>query len=361
MPRLKMGVVGCGAIAQIQHLPHLRQRDDLFEIAGLCDLSAGLLDALGQEYHVPPERRFLDYRRMLDTDLDAIIVCPAGSHAPATIAAAEAGKHAFVEKPMCHTVREAEAMVEAARAHGVVLQVGYMKRHDPGYLYARDRVREMSDVRFVQVDHLHPNNDLHLKEFKLLRFDDIPSEAKTRLREEDAVLTREAIGEAIGEATPAEVRAYHAVLGSAIHDLGNLHGMFGLPTRIVASEIWRDGTGITAILEYPGDVRCDLTWIDLPELWDFKETLEVYGSRDRVLVSFPTGFAIGQTAEVIVQGIEGEGTPWKKQVVVSHESAFLRELVAFHDCIVQGKQPETSGAEAVADIALVRDLILAAR
>lgn len=352
-----MGVIGCGAIAQIQHLPHLRQRDDLFEIAGLCDLSAGLLAALGQEYHVPPERQFLDYRRLLDTDLDAVIVCPAGSHAPATIAAAEADKHVFVEKPMCYTVREAEAMVEAARAHGVVLQVGYMKRHDPGYLYARDRVRAMSDVRFVQVNHLHPNNDLHLKEFKLLRFDDLPSEARARLREEDAALTREAIG----EATPAEIRAYHSVLGSMIHDLGNLHGMFGPPTRIVASEIWRGGAGITTILAYPGDARCAATWVDLPELWDFKETLEVYGSRDRVLVSFPTGFAIGQTAEVVVQGIEGNGVPWKKQVIISHESAFLRELVAFHDCIVNGTTSETPGAEAVADIALVRDLILAAR
>jgi predicted dehydrogenase len=101
--------------------------------------------------------------------------------------------------------------------------------------------------------------------------------------------------------------------------------------------------------------------VDLPDLRDFKETLEVYGSRERVLLSFPTGFAIGQTADVVVQGMEADGTPWKKQVVVSHESAFLRELVAFHECVVDGKTPETSGASAVADIALVRDLILASR
>jgi predicted dehydrogenase len=352
-----MGVIGCGAIAQIQHLPHLRQRDDLFEIGALCDLSAGLLAALGEEYDVPPERRYLDYRRLVESDVDAVIVCPAGSHAPATIAAARAGKHVFVEKPMCYTVREAEEMVAAARSTGVVLQVGYMKRHDPGYLYGRERVREMSDVRFVQVNHLHPDNSLHLKEFKLLRFDDIPPEAGTRLREEDAALTREAIG----AASPAEVRAYHHVLGSMIHDLGNLHGLFGPPTRIVASEIWWGGAGITAILEYPNDIRCDATWVDLPDLWDFKETLEVYGSRGRVLLSFPTGFAIGQTAEVLVHGMEEDGTPWKKQVVVSHESAFLRELVAFHDAVLEGRTPETSGADAVADIALVRDLILAAR
>jgi predicted dehydrogenase len=357
MSSLRIGIIGCGAIAQIQHLPHLRLRDDLFEIRALCDLSQQLLDALGESHGVPPERRFLDYRRMVESDIDAVIVCPAGSHAPPSIAAARAGKHVFVEKPMCYTEDEAKAMVAAAEDNRVILQVGYMKRHDPGYVYGHARVREMSDVRFVQVNHLHPNNDLHLKEFKVLRFGDFPVEAIAELREEDRTLTRAAIG----DATPAEIRAYKTILGSMIHDIGNLHGLFGPPRRIVSAEIWREGSGITTVLEYPGDVRCAASWVDLPELWDFRETVEVYGSRERVIMSFPTGFAIGLPTEVTVQGIDPDGTPWKKHVVVSHESAFLREIVHFHDCIVNGTRPETPGSEAIADIALVRDLVLAAR
>src|SRR6266849_1444111 len=189
MSRLRVGLIGCGAIAQIQHLPHLRMRDDIFEIRALCDLSAQLLDALGESHGVPPERRFLDYRRMVESDVDAVIVCPAGSHAPPTIAAARTGKHVFVEKPMCYTEDEAKAMVAAANENNVILQVGYMKRHDPGYAYGRARVREMSDLRFVQVNHLHPNNDLHLKEFKVLRFGDFPAEAIAALRQEDQTMT----------------------------------------------------------------------------------------------------------------------------------------------------------------------------
>ena len=72
-------------------------------------------------------------------------------------------------------------------------------------------------------------------------------------------------------------------------------------------------------------------------------------------------FAIGLPTEVTVQGMEADGTPWKKLVVVSHELAFLREIVHFHEAIVNGTAPETTGADAVADIVLVRDLILAAR
>lgn len=92
-----MGVIGCGVIAQIQHLPHMQRRDDLFEISALCDLSGALMQVLGAAYSVPSGRQFTDYRRLLESDVDAVIICPAGSHAPATIAAARAGKHVFME------------------------------------------------------------------------------------------------------------------------------------------------------------------------------------------------------------------------------------------------------------------------
>ena len=59
-----------------------------------------------------------------------------------------------------------------------------MKRHEPAYQFAQARVREMCDVRFIQVNHLHPDNDLHTAEFKVRRFDDIPrsvrEESQTR-------------------------------------------------------------------------------------------------------------------------------------------------------------------------------------
>src|SRR5690349_20566352 len=114
MTRLSVGVIGCGAIAQIQHLPHLRELRDDFTIGGLCDLSPKLVDFVGEMYGVPAERRFTDYRELVRSDIDAVIVCPSSSHAAPSIAAAEAGKHVLVEKPMCTTVAEAEAMVAAA-------------------------------------------------------------------------------------------------------------------------------------------------------------------------------------------------------------------------------------------------------
>jgi predicted dehydrogenase len=354
--RVKIGIIGCGAIAQVQHLPHLRELSDEFEIAGLCDLSRKLVDTLGQEYGVPTERRFTDYRALLASDIDAVIVCPSGSHAPASIAAAEAGKHIFVEKPMCVTVREAEAMVAAARTAGVVLQVGYMKRHEPAYQFAQARVREMSDVRFVQVNHLHPDNSLHLQEFALHRFDDFPAGSAEAIRSERDRLVGEALG--LDEVPPNIMRAFGLVLGSLIHDLGNLHGCFGPPEKVVSTEIWADGRGLSTVLQYPNDVRAVVSWVDLPELQDFKETLEVYGSRERVLISFPTGFSRGLPSTVTLKGMDADGTPWTK-AYEWHDNPFKLEIRQFRDCILNGREPITSGRETVADIALVRDIILA--
>lgn len=354
MARLKIGVIGCGAIAQIQHLPHLRELDSIFEIGGLADLSPKLLAAVGEEYHVPPERRFTDYHDLVRSDVDGVIVCPSVSHAAPSIAAAECGKHVFVEKPMCTTVREAEAMVAAADKAGVLLMVAYMKRHEPAYQFAQQRVREMSDVRFIQVNHLHPDNSLHTSEFKVHRFDDLPRQVLDESRQRERALIGEALD--LPEVSDAIARAYNLILGSMIHDIGNLHGLFGPPRRVLSSEIWLDGRAVSTVLDYGDDRRAVASWVDLPDLWDFKETLEVYGSRERVLVSFPTGFARGLPSYVTLHGMEADRTPWRKEFAW-HDNPFKLELMHFGECIRNGVAPLTPGREAIADIQLVGDIV----
>ncbi len=357
MTRLKVGIIGCGAIAQIQHLPHLRELDDEFLIGGLADLSPRLLEVVGEDYRVPREKRFLDYHDLLASDIDAVIVCPSGSHAPPSIAAAEAGKHILVEKPMCTTVAEAEAMVAAADRAGVLLMVAYMKRHEPAYRFAQQRVREMSDVRFIQVNHLHPDNNLHTAEFKVYRFVDIPAEVIERGRSEHQALIAQALNLPPDDAGAEDLaRAYNLILGSMIHDIGNLHGLFGPPRQVLSAEIWLQGRAVNTVLDYGEGKRAVVSWVDLPDLWDFKETLEVYGSRERVLVSFPTGFARGLPTNVTLHGMDSDGTPWRREYTW-HDNPFKLELMHLGECIRTGQQPITPGREAIADIQLVGDIV----
>jgi predicted dehydrogenase len=352
---IRVGVIGCGAIAQIQHLPNLAAAPEIFSISGICDLSEQLLTFVGDKFQVPAVGRFTDYRDLLDSDINAVIVCPSGTHAPQSIAAAEAGKHVLVEKPACVTVREAEEMVRAADTAGTILQVGYMKRYDPGYVYAKRMVEGMGDVRFVQVNHLHPDNKFHLADFDYLVPTDFPASAARELGESTDALLREALGREV----PAHVSsAFHALNGSMIHDIGNLHGIFGNPSRVVSTEIWAGGRAFSTVLEYEHEVRAVATWVDLPELWHFRETLEVYGSRERVLVSFPSGFARGLATQVTVERIEGEGLATAKNLEW-HEDAFTNELLHFGECITAGSRPDTPGSELIEQMGLVRDIVLA--
>ncbi len=359
MSKIKVGVIGCGAIAQIQHLPHLKELRNEFELVALSDISATLLTAVGTEFGVQPERQYLDYHDLVDSQLDAVIVCSSGSHAGPTIAAAQAGKHVLVEKPMCTTVREAQEMVAAAEAADVLLMVAYMKQYEPAYNYARERVREMSDVRFIQVNHLHPDNGLHVSEFDVLRFDDLPASVLDSSQTEHRELIAEALGYSGSDAVPPAMEyAYSMILGSMIHDIGNVHGVFGPPAKVLSTEIWAEGHGITTVLGYDDEKRAVCSWVDLPELWEFKETMEVYGSRERVIASFPTGFARGLPSIVSVHGMDPDGNPWRKELSW-HDNPFKIELQHFGHCIRTGERPATDGAGTIHDIALVREIVLA--
>ena len=102
--RIRVGVIGCGSIAQIMHLPYLRELDDRFAITALCDVSPGTLAAVAAKYGVPDVYCFADYHDLCASPaIDAVLICSSGSHVPPALAALAADKHALVEKPLCYT------------------------------------------------------------------------------------------------------------------------------------------------------------------------------------------------------------------------------------------------------------------
>lgn len=353
MTPIRIGVVGCGAIAQVHHLPNLAALQKEFEIAAVCDVSAGAAQYAAKRFHVP--RPMTDYRDLLAADVDAVLLCQSDPKTEVAVAAFDAGKHVFIEKPMCFSLQEADAIIDAAQRAGTVGQVGYMKVYDPAYEYAKREVNSMETIRFVQVNHLHPDNSLHLRQFHVERYDDIPAAVIERTR----AAQRLARQEAIGVVSPDVEMAFHLLSGSMIHDLYGLRTMLGQPTRVVSAEIWREGRAVTTTLEYANGARCVASWIDLPDLWDFRETLEVYGDDKRVLITYPTGFARGILSTVTVLEVDDRGSAQRRDPAIDWESAFVRELRHFHCCITQGVACRTPVAAARDDIALIIDIVRA--
>ena len=172
MDRIRLGVVGCGAIAQVHHMPNLIELHELFDVTVVCDVSADAGRYIAERFGVA--RHVTDYRDLLDSDVEAVLLCHSDPKTEVAVAAFDAGKHAFIEKPMCYSLQEADRIIAAMRSSGKVGQVGYMKVYDPGYEAAKREVEGMDSIRFVQVNHLHPSNDLHTRQFHVRRFTDVP-------------------------------------------------------------------------------------------------------------------------------------------------------------------------------------------
>jgi predicted dehydrogenase len=348
--RVRIGVIGCGAIAQVQHLPFLSELAEEFELAAVCDVSAGAADYAARLFHVP--RKFTDHREMLTADIDAVLLCHSDPKTAAIIDCLNAGKHVLVEKPICFSPGESAAINEAISGAGKVAMAGYMKLYEPAFERARAEVAAMEDVRFVQVNHLHPSNDLHVAQFRTRRFNDIPASTI----EHNRAARDRAVHDAIGAADPAIIRAFGLLSGSLIHDLYGLRALFGQPDRVVSTEIWRDGGALSTTLQYGPGFRCVATWVDLPDLWDFRETLEVYGSRKRVLISYETGFSRAHS-KLRIHGIDESGSTFKSRPALAWESPFRRELRHFHACITQGARNRSPICEAGADIDLIIEIV----
>ena len=100
------------------------------------------------------DRDYRDYRQALEDDaVDAVVVVtPTAYHKDIVVAAADAGKHIFCEKPMAMTVGECDAMIAAAERNDVVLQIGFMRRFDRSFVYAKEQIKQgaIGDVVLVK-------------------------------------------------------------------------------------------------------------------------------------------------------------------------------------------------------------------
>jgi len=354
--RINIGVIGCGEIAQIMHLPFLSEMRDLFDVRAVCDISPALVEKVGDTFHV--QHRYTDYTELLARDdLDAVAILTL-DHAPVAIAAARAGKHMFVEKPMCFSREEGLAMIAAAEERGVTLMVGYMKRYDPGYEYAQHVFHSMQGVRLIRIHDLTGRGPLAPQEvYNLYRADDLSQELRARMQAESQA--RFAAG--LGYDDPALVRAYALMLGLSSHDMTVLRGAFGDPIAVRYAEVSSGGQIVLAVLEYPGDVRCIWEIGNLPQAmrtW-FDEELTVYGSAQTVTVQFPNPYVRYVPTLVRIQEMDGPAHA-ERTVTASYQESFRREWRHFHHCATTGAPPRTSAADGLRDVEILRAIVRSA-
>ncbi|HTU02198.1 MAG TPA: Gfo/Idh/MocA family oxidoreductase [Candidatus Sulfotelmatobacter sp.] len=353
MGRIKIGVIGCGLIGQVMHLPHLKELHDLYEVTALCDVSPATLKYVGDYYGIA--RRFTDHRELLQEPVDAVMVLSADSHGQVILDGLKAGKHVFSEKPMCYTLGEADAILAAERRAGTVCMVGYMKRHDPGLRYAQPLIEKLQGLQAIQITVLHPSEANQVGHLDIRRFADVPAAVRERLRADQDALIREAIG----EFTPLERRVFAGnLLSTLVHDISLLRALSGDPEDVLFTDVWHGGEAMATCLRYASGVRATLSLQYLPDLAHYEETVAFYARAERVRLVFPSPFFRNMPTAVVVEGME-HGKAFEKRVTASMQEAFKEELLHFAGCVTAGKTPVSTVAEARGDVALLHRIFQA--
>jgi predicted dehydrogenase len=165
---LRVGILGCGPIAQIAHFDACRKAHNA-ELYAICDLADDLREKMAAIHE--PRVVFKSFDEMLaDKNVEAVLIGVADQfHVPLALQAIEAGKHVLIEKPLGVNIEECDKLRKRVLASHLTFQIGNNRRFDPGIAFAQKFIREEigqlialkawycdSTHRYTMTDNLQP-------------------------------------------------------------------------------------------------------------------------------------------------------------------------------------------------------------
>jgi predicted dehydrogenase len=318
--RIRIGLIGCGGISRAHARGYL-QSPDLFEVVACCDERRELAEERAQQLNAPVVTT--DYRELLRRDdVDAVDIClPHHLHAEVAIAAAEAGKHVLVEKPIATTLPDADAMIAAAEKAGVVLMVAHNERYMPVYRKAKELVGQgvLGRIFLARADH---------NQF-------------VRVNDRHWLWHKASAGGGV-------------LIGSGIHRVDILRWLVGEVVRVwhrqlIVPERFSDEVEAASvtILEFAdgalGELTCNWSAYAAPSA-PWYELLWLYGT-DGSLHNVSGLFVASEHLP--------ESAGKHVQLPLPDEDSFVNEIRHFGECVKTGQTPLTSGREGRKSLAVV--------
>lgn len=241
---VRIGVLGCGRIGRM-HAELIARQVPTAAVAAVYDVVDDASASLAEDLGVP---QAANPAQILEADdVDAVAICTSThTHVDLLVAAAEAGKAVFVEKPLALNLADVDRGIAAAEAAGIPVQVGFNRRFDPSHRYVRDRVAagELGDIHLVRISSRDPEPpplmyldesggifcDMTIHDFDMVRF--ITGSEVTEVYATGAVLIDDAIGE-VGDLDTAVIVCTHE--NGAISTIDNSRkAVYGYDQRVEA-------------------------------------------------------------------------------------------------------------------------------
>lgn len=161
MKDLKVGVVGCGLISQLRHIPAYKKMKGV-QVQAVCDLNEDLARETAEKFNVP--QFYTETSKMFqDEDLDIVDICvPPQIHAPIAIEAMESGSHVIMEKLMALKASDCEEMIKMAKEKDLKLSVVHNDLFHPPFIKAKEMVEngEIGEFRGMRIFLSTPKHDM---------------------------------------------------------------------------------------------------------------------------------------------------------------------------------------------------------
>lgn len=324
---IKIGLIGCGGIARA-HLNAYLQLSHLFRIVACCDIRKELAEQFAEQ--AGNAQVFTDYREMFrHADIDAVdITLPHHLHADAAIAAAEAGKHIIVEKPMAMNLVEAKSMVDAAEKASVTLMVAQTQRYRDDH---REIKRLLDEGAIGSVLYVRASIDQHL----------------AAIRPPDNWLFKRALA------------GGGSVISIGVHMIDLLRWFVGEIVSVFALERQSpinpgmDCEDVSvALLEFDNGAVGDLASLYAAKASPWGELVLLYGT-DGVIHNIGGWHIVSDK----VADWQGKFT----RLDLPRRDAFRNELEHFGECLLNGKEPLTSGRDNLKTMAVIEAIYLSAK
>ena len=357
--RIRIGVIGAGGVAQIEHIPNLLCLKQKFELAGVCDPSTAARDFVATNFGVPV---FENLDALLSLPLDAVIIAsPDPLHLEQVLGCLARGLHVFCEKPLCYSAADIGRVIAARDAAGKVLQVGYMKRFDPGYEAAITAMPgTASSLRHVSVEVNDPGAWPFIRHHDWRRGADVSADLVAAVNEKQKEQVARAVPVALdGAAYRGFINAY---CSSIVHDVNAVHGLLDTlgvpPGEITGAQLFANGDGGHGSVRLLGGqalwTRVHLT---VPALADYRERITLYFDDAALELEFPSPWLNHHPARLTIKTSAGHRL--KTEAIRSgYEDAFVEELKGFWLAIAEGAPVRNSAEHARRDMQLLCGLAL---
>lgn len=348
---VKVGIIGIGTVSQLMHLPILSGLHEQFKITAVSDVSPTQRSFIAEQYNA---KAYEDpYEMVKDPDVDAVFVCsPDQYHAAYALAAIEAGKHVFVEKPVTLCMEDLEKLIVAQEAHpGQVCMVGYMRRYGTGFLKCKELLEaDNRKIEYMRFRDIILEGDFFIGQTRHpFLCGDIPEEAKA----ESARLRREQVGRALGpDCTEQQRVTYQMLTGLGCHTLAAVRELVGLPVEVESVSV--QGEHVIVVFRYE-DFLAVYEILNDQDVVQFDAAIEIYQHDRRMKLKYETPYLRyqPQTFEVIESTREDTRTTLYGP---DYRDPFEAEVRYYYHCIKNGRRPKSDFADAMKDLKLFRDI-----